>query len=48
MDWITEGSEFESLQGQEFSILQTGSEVHPASYPKDNGGSFLVDKAAGA
>jgi hypothetical protein len=32
--WTTEGSEFESRYGQEFSLLQivqTGSEVHPTS-----------------
>jgi hypothetical protein len=31
MDWTTEGSEFESRQGQEFSLLRvvkTGSGVH--------------------
>jgi hypothetical protein len=28
-------------------VVQTGSEVHPASYPTDTGGSFLGDKAAG-
>jgi hypothetical protein len=36
MDWTTEGSEFESRYGQEFSLLhdvQTGSGAHPASYP---------------
>jgi hypothetical protein len=34
--WTTEGSEFESRYGQEFSVLhvvQTGSGVHSASYP---------------
>jgi hypothetical protein len=39
MDWTTEESEFESRHGQEFSLLpvvQTGSAVHPASYPKRN------------
>jgi hypothetical protein len=36
MSWMTEGSEFESRKGQEFSLLhvvQTGSGVHPTSYP---------------
>jgi hypothetical protein len=40
---LTEGSEFESLYGQEFSLLhvfQTGSEAHPASYPMGTGCSF--------
>jgi hypothetical protein len=35
--WTTEGSEFESRQGQEFSLLhvvQTGFGAHPGSYPK--------------
>jgi hypothetical protein len=44
--WKTEGSEFESLYGQEFSLLhvvQTGSGAHSASYPMGTGG-----KAAGA
>jgi hypothetical protein len=46
---------FEFRCGQEFSLLhivQTGSEVHPASYPVDTGGggegSFPGGKAAGA
>jgi hypothetical protein len=41
--WTTEGSEFESRWGQEFSLLQTvqtGSEVHPTPYPVGTGGSF--------
>jgi hypothetical protein len=41
--WTTEGSEFESRYGQEFSLLhvvQTGSGVHPTSYPICTGGSF--------
>jgi hypothetical protein len=29
-------------------IFQTGSGVHPSSYPKGTGGSFLVGKAAEA
>jgi hypothetical protein len=46
----TEGSEFESRWGQEFSVLhivQIGSGVHPASYPMGTGGSFPGGKAAG-
>jgi hypothetical protein len=33
------GSEFESRWGQEFSLLhvQTGSQVHPTSYPMGTG-----------
>jgi hypothetical protein len=37
--------------GQEFSLLhivQTGSGVHPTSYPMDTGGSFPRGKATGA
>jgi hypothetical protein len=48
--WMTEGSEFESRWGQEFSLLhvvQTGSGVH-LTYPMGTGGSFSGDKAAGA
>jgi hypothetical protein len=44
-----EGSDFESQYGQEFSLLyvvQTGSGVHPTSYPMDTGGSFPGVKAA--
>jgi hypothetical protein len=44
--WTTEGSEFETRYGQEFSLLhvvQTGSGVHPTSYPMGMG-----DKAAEA
>jgi hypothetical protein len=44
MGWTTEGSEFESRYGQEFSLLhfvQTCSEGHPASYLKATGVSFL-------
>jgi hypothetical protein len=50
-DWTTEGSEFESRWGQEFSLLhvvQTGSGDHPASYTMGTGGYFPRDKAAGA
>jgi hypothetical protein len=45
------GIKFESQYGQEFSflhIVQTGSGVHPASYPMGTGGSFPRGKAAGA
>jgi hypothetical protein len=41
----TEESEFESRCGQEFSLLQivqTGSEVHPTSYPIGTGGLFTL------
>jgi hypothetical protein len=51
MGWTTEGSEFESRWGKEFSLLQivqTGFEVHPTSYPMDTGSSFPGGKAAGA
>jgi hypothetical protein len=44
-------SQFESQWAQEFSLLQivqTGSEVHPTSYPMGTGGSFPGGKAAGA
>jgi hypothetical protein len=49
--WTTEASEFESRYGQEFSLLhvvQTGSGVHPTSYPMGTGGSSPGGKAAGA
>jgi hypothetical protein len=49
--WTTQGSEFESRKGQEFSLLhfvQTGSGVHPTSYPMGTGGSFPGGKAAWA
>jgi hypothetical protein len=43
-------SGFDSHHGQDlFSLLhsvQTGSDVHPASYPMGAGGSFPGDKAA--
>jgi hypothetical protein len=45
------GADFESLLGQEFSLLhvvQTGSGVHPTSYSIGTGGSFPEGKAAGA
>jgi hypothetical protein len=41
--WTTEGSEFEYWWDQEFALLhdvQTGSEVHPTSYPMGTGGLF--------
>jgi hypothetical protein len=41
--WTTEVSEFESRYGEEFPLLhvvQTGSGVHPISYPIGTGGSF--------
>jgi hypothetical protein len=40
---LEEGSEFESRQSQEFSLLhvvQTGSGGHPTSYPIGTEGSF--------
>jgi hypothetical protein len=49
--WTAEGSEFESRQGQEFSLLyvvQTGSGAHPAFYPMGTGASFFGGKEAGA
>jgi hypothetical protein len=51
MGWKTEGSEFETPEGQEFSVLyvvQTGSGAHPASYTMGNGGYFSGGKAAEA
>jgi hypothetical protein len=48
--WTTEGSEFESQYGQEFSLLhvvQTGSGAHPASYSMGTGGSFPGVKRQG-
>jgi hypothetical protein len=41
--WTTEGSEFESRQGQKFSVLlavQTGPGIHTTSYTMGIGGSF--------
>jgi hypothetical protein len=43
MGWATEGPEFESRWVAEYSFLhvvQTGSGVHPASYPMGTGGLF--------
>jgi hypothetical protein len=43
MGWTTDGLEFESQKGQEFPLLhvvQTGSGVHPTSYPMDTGGAL--------
>jgi hypothetical protein len=48
--WTTEGSEFESRYGKEFSLLhvvQTGSEAHLASFPTGTGDSFPWGKADG-
>jgi hypothetical protein len=42
--------EFESQQGQEFSLLhviQTSSEAHPVSFPTGTGDSFPGSKVAG-
>jgi hypothetical protein len=50
MGWTTEGSEFESLWRQEFSLLhvvQTSSWVHTASYPMGTGASFPGIKRPG-
>jgi hypothetical protein len=44
MGWTTKGSEFEFRYGQEFSLLQvvqTGSGVHPTSYPAGAGALSL-------
>jgi hypothetical protein len=46
-----EGSEFESRYSQDFCLLhvvQTGSGVHPASYPVGTVGCFPGGKAVGA
>jgi hypothetical protein len=46
-DWLRPGRP----RGQEFSLLhfvQTGSGIHPASYPVGTGGPFPGGKAAGA
>jgi hypothetical protein len=48
--WTTEGSKFESLDDQGFSLLhvvQTGSGVHPTSYTMDTGCSFPGIKRPG-
>jgi hypothetical protein len=40
---MTDGLEFETQQGQAFSLLHValiGSAVHPTSYPMGTGGSF--------
>jgi hypothetical protein len=50
MCWTTERSEFESRYVQEFSLLhvvQTGSGVHPTSYPMGTAGSFPEGKRPG-
>jgi hypothetical protein len=49
--WMTEGSEFESQEGKEFSLLHvshTGSGAHPASYAMGAEGSFSGGKVAEA
>jgi hypothetical protein len=49
--WKTEESEFESLWGQEFSLLhivKTGSGTHLASYPMGTVGFFSGGKATEA
>jgi hypothetical protein len=51
MGWTTEGSEFESRKDQELTLLhvvQTGSGIHPTSYPAGTVGSFPWSKAAEA
>jgi hypothetical protein len=47
--WTTEGSEFESRQGQEFSlhVIHTGSGVHPTSYSMGTGALSLAVKRPG-
>jgi hypothetical protein len=48
--WTTEGSEFESQYGQEFSlfcVVQTGSGTHPAYYPMSTVSTSPEGKAAG-
>jgi hypothetical protein len=50
MGWRTKRSEFESRQGQEFSLLhiiQTGSGVHPTSYPMGTRSFFPGSNVAG-
>jgi hypothetical protein len=45
---MTEGSEFKSRYGQEFSLLhvvQIGSGIHPTSYPIDTYRSFPGGRA---
>jgi hypothetical protein len=47
---VIKGSEFEFRWEQEFSLLhvvQTGSGVHPTSYPMGTGGSFPGVKRQG-
>jgi hypothetical protein len=49
--WTTEGSQFESRYGLEFSFLhvdQTGSGIQPTSYTMGTGGSTSGGEAAGA
>jgi hypothetical protein len=50
MGWTTEGLEFEFRYIQEFLFLpvQTGSGVHPASYPLGTGGEADHSRPASA
>jgi hypothetical protein len=51
LGWTAEGSQFESREGLECSLLhivQTGSGAHPTSYPLGTRGSFPGSKYAGA
>jgi hypothetical protein len=48
--WMSEGSEFKSRRGKEFSplhIAQIGSGIHPTSYQVGTGGSFPGVKRQG-
>jgi hypothetical protein len=50
-NWTTEGSDFESQEGQSFSLLhvvQTDSLAQAGSYPMGNNGSFPRGKEAEA
>jgi hypothetical protein len=51
MGWMTEGFEFKSQYGQEFSlphVVQTDSGAHTTSYPIGTWALSLERKAAGA
>jgi hypothetical protein len=51
MGWTTEGSDFESRSGKQFSplrLVQTGFGARPVFYPMGTGESFLGGKAAEA
>jgi hypothetical protein len=50
LGWTTDGSEFESLYGQELSlhVVQSSSEANPVFYTIDSWGSLPWGKAAGA